>query len=100
MVGVDEGLMKMLDSVRGWAKIPIVITSGLRTPEHDKEVGGTGDGPHTRGLAVDLRCRNSRERFLIIKAAIMSGFLRIGDEVDHVHLDIDPEGDVQVLWRK
>ena len=30
-----------------------IISSGYRTPEHDKRVGGNGHGQHTLGLACD-----------------------------------------------
>jgi len=99
IVGLNTGLVEMLDKAREIAGIPFVITSGLRTEEKNKEVGGVNDSSHRKGLAVDLRCRDSRSRFLIIKGLISVGFSRIGAEVDHIHVDIDPEKDVNVIWR-
>lgn len=100
IVGLDLGLVKMLDQARDLAGIPFIITSGRRSPAHDKELGGTGDGAHTKGLAVDLRCQDSRARFLILKALFSVGFVRIGDEVDHIHADIDVSRDLNVCWRE
>ena len=97
---LNGGLVMMLDQARGLAGIPFVITSGYRTAEHSIEVGGYADDPHTKGLAVDLRCRNSRERFLILKALFDVGFVRIGEEVDHIHCDIDTLKDTNVVFLK
>ena len=33
----------------------IIVTSGYRCPEHDKAVGGTSSGQHTKGTAVTGR---------------------------------------------
>ncbi len=99
IVGLDLNLVKRLDSAREIAGVPFVITSGLRTPEHSFEVGGSAGDAHTRGFAVDLRCKDSRTRFLIMKGLIMAGFRRIGDEIDHIHADIDPTLDIDVIWR-
>ena len=98
--GLDPKLCQMLDQARDIAGIPFIITSGLRSPTKDKELGGTGDGAHTKGLAVDLRCQDSRSRFLILKALFQIGFFRIGDEIDHIHADIDLDLDVNVCWRE
>ena len=35
---------------------PITINSGYRTPEHNREVGGSPTSLHTQGLAVDIKC--------------------------------------------
>ncbi len=99
IVGLDIGLVRMLDQARELAGIPFVITSGLRTVAQNEAAGGAPDSAHIRGLAVDLRCRNGRERFLILKALFAVGFVRIGDEVDHIHTDIDITKDLNVLWR-
>ena len=34
----------------------IIVTSGYRCPEHDKAVGGTSSGQHTKGTAADVCC--------------------------------------------
>lgn len=99
VVGLNERLVQMLDCARDFAGIPFVITSGLRSPAESVKAGGSETDAHVSGFAVDLRCRGSRERFLIIKALISVGFTRIGDEIDHIHADIDPEKDTKVIWR-
>ncbi|MCM1530395.1 MAG: D-Ala-D-Ala carboxypeptidase family metallohydrolase [Alistipes sp.] len=34
----------------------IIVTSGYRCAEHDKTVGGSGTGQHTKGTAADICC--------------------------------------------
>jgi len=96
---LNGGLVMMLDQARELAGIPFVITSGYRTEEQNKKAGGVNDSSHLKGLGVDLRCRNSRDRFLILKALITVGFVRIGVEENHIHCDIDTLKDVNVIWR-
>lgn len=100
IIGLNVDLVQMLDQARDNAGIPFIITSGLRTAAQNEAAGGAPDSAHLRGLAVDLRCRNSRERFLILKSLLSVGFMRIGDEVDHIHADIDISRDVNVVWLK
>lgn len=96
--GLDHNLIIMLDQAVDIAKVPFIITSGKRTPEQDRNVGGSGNGSHTKGLAVDLRCKDSRSRFRILKGLIYVNFTRIGIEKDHIHADIDTNKDIDVAW--
>ena len=34
----------------------IIVTSGYRCEKHDKTVGGSGCGQHTKGTAADIIC--------------------------------------------
>lgn len=76
----------------------MIVTSGYRTEEHNDEVGGVDGSAHTGGYAVDIACRTSRLRFLIIQAALDVGISRIGIARTFIHLDTDPSKPVQVAW--
>lgn len=91
MQGLDHKLMFKLDLARQMADIPFVITSGVRTPEQNAEVGGKANSSHLTGLGCDIRCRNDTEQYLIVKGAFMAGFERIFKGEGHIHLDIDPD---------
>ena len=43
-----------------WGK-PLYVTSGYRTPEHNRKVGGRPQSQHLQGRAVDMTVFNARE---------------------------------------
>ena len=54
---VSEELVAHLESLRAALGCSSVhVSSGYRCPEHDKAVGGKGNGKHTQGLAADVIC--------------------------------------------
>jgi len=98
MVGLSDKLMSMLDNARTIAGVPIIITSGLRTPEHNKEVGGKEDSSHLKGLGADLSCVDDSNRYAIIYGLFVAGFKRIGIGKGHIHVDIDETKDQRVFF--
>ncbi len=93
-----KSTLDLLDSTRDLAGVPFVITSGYRTRSYNKKVGGVHSSSHTKGYAVDIRCKNSKDRYLIITAAINCGFSRIGVSGNFIHLDNDPYKVPNVIW--
>lgn len=89
IVGLQDSLVSMLDTSRGISNTPYVITSGFRTPEQNKAVGGVTNSSHLRGLAADIACTN------INRGAILKGLLTCGTPVfievaeKHIHVDVD-----------
>ena len=47
-------LAKNLDVIREALKKPIIITSGYRSPEHNRKVGGAKFSAHLEGKAADI----------------------------------------------
>jgi len=90
--------LEMLDDAREKAGIPFTVTSSIRCEERNRNEGGATDSAHLTGYAVDIRVHGSRERFLIIKAALEAGFTRIGVANTFIHLDSSPEHDQRVTW--
>ena len=57
---VDPDFMQKLEEMRERLGFPMVVTSGYRTPEYNREVSKTGFfGPHTTGRAADIRVHPS-----------------------------------------
>jgi uncharacterized protein YcbK (DUF882 family) len=95
---MDGHFLKQLDHARLLAGIPFIITSGFRCITHNTQVGGKVDSAHRVGLAVDIWCDNSRDRYIIIEALIVTGFTRIGIRKDFIHVDMDCTKHPRVMW--
>lgn len=97
--GLNDELVQKLEQAREKAGIPFVITSGYRSPTANQSIGGSvSDSAHLSGLAVDLRCSEVHQRFLMVKALLDAGFTRLGIYDRHVHSDIDKTKDSEVIW--
>lgn len=53
-----EALANALQIIRNEFNEPISITSGYRSPAHNRAVGGAVNSTHIRGLGADFRVRN------------------------------------------
>ena len=75
-----------LDKIREACKVPLQITSGYRTPEHNAAIPDSVDGSvHTTGHAADIAAPSSALKFAILEAALRLGFTRIGIGVFWLH---------------
>ncbi len=52
---VKRDLIVMLNAIRSRYGRPIVVTSGYRSPEHNKAVGGVINSQHVLGTAADIK---------------------------------------------
>lgn len=90
---LDPNLRRLVElfsyEVKAKYGIDLYITSGKRTEEENRRVGGVRDSAHLKGLAVDIFAPNGFRRYLLLKAAIEFGFKRIGVGKSHIHIDID-----------
>lgn len=96
--GMKFGFVKKLDILRDECGFPLAVESGIRTPKHNKDVGGEDDSAHLTGEAADIRCINSRTRYIILANAIRLGFSRIGIGDTFIHLDDSTTLDPRVCW--
>ena len=93
----DGGRMNLnflhkLDEARALSCVPYKVTSGYRSAEHNMLVGGRVGSSHTKGLAVDISCKNSGDRAKILRGLFMVGLGRrvgIADTFIHVDMDMD-----------
>jgi uncharacterized protein YcbK (DUF882 family) len=95
---VSDELISMLDVARKKYGKPIIPNSGYRTIEHNAKVGGKPNSSHLKGLAVDIKCTNSTDRFLLEGILREVGFTRIGIGNSFIHVDIDKEKTQKLLW--
>lgn len=95
---MDQTFLQMLDNARDIARIPFRITSGYRTKERNKQVGGVEDSAHTKGLAADIFYHNEKEKYLIFSALVQAGFRRIGVASNFIHVDNDHTKPYPAYW--
>lgn len=97
---IDTELMIMIE--RLFSKLnckKYIISSGYRTPAHDKAVGGSGSGQHTKGKAVDA-CFYDKNNKLIPAQIVccvaqdlgFRGIANISRKYQYVHLDMRDSG--------
>ena len=97
-LNMDRSFLEMLDKARDIAYIPFKITSGYRTKSRNQIVGGVEGSSHTKGVACDIACSNSRARYIIIQSLLEAGFTRIGIASNFIHVDSDCEKSQNVIW--
>jgi len=95
---MDLGFLEKLDKARSLAGIPFKITSGYRSEEHNKKVGGVENSSHTKGYAADIACNGSARRHIIITSLLSAGFNRIGVADTFIHVDNDPNKTANLIW--
>ncbi len=95
---IDENLVLKLDFARMMAKIPFIVTSGYRCPQHNAEVGGVPKSSHMIGKAADIRAITSKERYKILSCLLLTGFRRVGIGKAFIHVDIDDDKTLDVCW--
>ena len=86
-------LIHNLQVIRDEVKVPITITSGYRSPEHNAKVKGAKDSQHVKGTAVDFKVQGlkPKEVSLIVERLIKEGKIKqggIGIYPSWVHYDI------------
>ena len=95
---MDQEFMNKLDQLRELAGIPLVINSAFRSVQYEKTKGRNGTSAHVLGLAIDIRCNNSQNRFKVLESALKLGFKRIGVAKSFIHLDISKKHSQNVVW--
>lgn len=95
---VSNELISMLDVARKKYGKSISINSGYRTHNHNAKAGGTPNSSHLKGLAADIKCVNSTDRFKLEGILREVGFKRIGIGETFIHVDIDKDKSQKVLW--
>jgi uncharacterized protein YcbK (DUF882 family) len=86
-------LAKNLQVLRDAIGKSISITSGYRSPQHNKKIGGAKDSQHVKGMAADIKVSGMtpKEVALVIEGLIEQGKMKqggIGIYPSWVHYDV------------
>lgn len=93
---IDSGLIDKLERLYTALNCSkIIVTSGYRCPEHDKAVGGTSSGQHTKGTAADVCCYGQDGQPISSKTVCckaqdlgFGGIANITSSYQYTHLDV------------
>ena len=86
------------DLLRELYRKPLVVSSGIRTPERNKQVGGVKNSSHLLGYAVDWKDISDDEMIVFLDAAWTAGFCRFGIMATGIHTDDDPTKPSPSIW--
>ena len=100
---MEHDVVQALDIARDIYGFPMVITSGFRTIEYNRDLMKRGyhaspKSSHLLGWAADIAVPNNRRRFLMLEALLDANFNRIGIGADHIHVDMDPNKPANSIW--
>ena len=96
--GLAPDFRDKLNKARQIADVPFILTSAFRCAARNAEVGGAETSSHLAGLAVDIKCSDSRSRWILIDALKQAGFNRIGVGKTFIHVDDDLTKPQGVVW--
>ena len=95
---IEPSLVDDLQNIRDRFGGPLIINSGCRCVTHNENTGGSPASAHLRGMAADIACKSSDERFELVRLCVTI-FQRIGIGKDFVHVDIDKDEKSQyIMW--
>ena len=103
IVGNLRLLARGLEQVQALTGFPLQLSSGYRSPELNRRVGGTGTSQHTQGLAADFTCAEFGTPADIIKAIRSAGIefdqciLEYAQWV-HISFSATPRGRVLTIY--
>ena len=99
--GLDPRLLAVLDQLEE-SGCAIDVTSGKRTEKENQALVDKGkavsDSAHLTGLAADVACQKSWDRWFLVVQAANAGIRRIGIAKTFVHLDVDISKPQSVIW--
>ncbi|NRA68538.1 MAG: DUF882 domain-containing protein [Pseudobacteriovorax sp.] len=86
---MNDVFMDKLQALRDEFDHPMIITSGFRSPEHNKAVGGSKNSRHLVGEAVDISTKgmSAIRKHKLLELAFAFGFNGIAQAKTYVHID-------------
>jgi hypothetical protein len=79
---LDPSLLQKLQTLRMKLNVPVIVTSGYRTPEHNYKVGGSSDSYHMKGMAADI----------VVHGVPLTEVFRLAEECKFGGIHSYPEG--------
>lgn len=97
---ISKLLVSQLQMLRDKFKKPIIVTSGVRCEEHNRDVGGVLDSKHLTGEAADIVIRDVAPEEIAREAVKIPDFRRGGIGVYNTFIHLDVRSDGPARWGK
>ena len=78
--------VNILQPIRDKFNGPIIVTSGFRSPNLNKLVGGAKSSQHLTGEAADIKCQNNDILWNLIISMIKNKEIIVGQLIDEKNL--------------
>lgn len=85
--GVLQWALDRLQVIRDIVDRPLTLASAYRCENHPQERIKTVKGQHYKGVAFDIKIKNSAERLQLVQLALQLGAGGIGVADTFVHID-------------
>lgn len=96
----DNYFLSKINALRTLINFPMDFNFA-RCEAYNARIGGAKNSAHLKGLAVDIVCHDSEQRYKIVQMAIKIGFQCIEVADCHIHLDdMDRGKDPILIWGK
>ena len=83
-----EALVRLADQVREHFGAPALPSSGVRCPEHNKEVGGVWNSYHLTGRALDFRIQGRSAAEVLAFVRTLPVHYAYAIDGSYVHMDV------------
>lgn len=84
-----EKLVRLADQVREHFGAPALPSSGVRCPEHNKEVGGVWNSYHLAGKALDFRVHGKTAAEVLAYVLTLPANYAYAIDGSYVHMDVN-----------
>ena len=96
-MGMDQEFMDILEAVRKEYVKPMKLNSSFRCDANNEAIKAKSSSSHCLGLAVDIACEGSRQRYDLIRH-LSKHVTRIGIGEEFIHADNDLHKSPNVIW--
>jgi len=96
-MGMEQEFLDILEAVRKEYGKPMKLNSSFRCGNHNGAIGAKSTSSHCLGVAVDIACEGSRQRFDLIRH-LLKHVTRIGIGEGFIHADYDLNKSQNVIW--
>ena len=97
VMGMDQEFMDILEAVRKEYGKPMKLNSSFRCDVHNASINAKSSSSHRLGLAVDIACEGSRQRYDLIRH-LLKHVTRMGIGEEFLHADNDLNKSPNVIW--